>query len=552
MDYSKKLEEEEKRMDSFYSWLVCFVSFLAGFIVIGFYISFGTIFVALIDQFDATESSAAWVGSSSFCILCVSLTLVNMLLPRIGFRAVSCLGSILFGSGLLLSSLVPSLPVLFVTYGVIFGLGSSMVNYSGLFILPRFFKRKRGLAFGIALSGHGIGALPMGYLTEHLIEEFGLRVALRLLALFALPLFAGSLVYGSTAVLDEKQSLEEKPGRSIVTMKTSSAAKESFWKNKALLVHSLAAAVNAFGYYIPVVHLVNMAEGLGVSPFQATILPSTIAISQSIGKILFGQLLTWFQGTTKLVALVQVCILLSGLVTTMCPLMTDFTGLLAYAILFGLFDACPSVVGFKIIENLVGESNINAGYAIQSSGMAFFLLIGPPTAGFLKEVTGSYRIPFALSGGFATICVCIMFLTPVLHKKAARKHTNGKTAYFLEYELRSSSASTSSENSFSGKCSLGSIDSGINIQIEGDDVSVFSSPSLSSFSSTTESIEEAALEGRDISTTVGCDATKHSKETVAVFSKNTRNKCIWMDNGDEDDLDCIKSTVIVLPRETVV
>ncbi len=195
----------------------------------------------------------AWVGSSSYCVLCLGLTVVNVLLPRLGYRAVSCLGSLLFGAGLLLSSIAPNLPVLFLTYGLMFGIGSSMVNFSGVLILPNFFKYRRGLAFGISLSGHGIGALPMGYLTEYLIEEFGLRIALRLMALFALPLFAGSLVYGSATVLSKKENLEDKP-RSVVVKKSSS---ESVWKNKAVLAHSLAMAVNAFGYYVPAVHLVR-------------------------------------------------------------------------------------------------------------------------------------------------------------------------------------------------------------------------------------------------------------------------------------------------------
>ena len=61
--------------------------------------------------------------------------------------------------------------------------------------------------------------------------------------------------------------------------------------------------------------------------------------------------------------------------------MTDFTGLLSYAITYGFFDACSSVFTLKIIEDIVGEAYIDAGYAVQMVGMSFFMLIGPPTAG---------------------------------------------------------------------------------------------------------------------------------------------------------------------------
>lgn len=38
-----------------------------------------------------------------------------------------------------------------------------------------------------------------------------------------------------------------------------------------------------------------MAEGLGMPLAKATLLPSSIAISQSVGKIAFGQLAVWFR-----------------------------------------------------------------------------------------------------------------------------------------------------------------------------------------------------------------------------------------------------------------
>ena len=61
--------------------------------------------------------------------------------------------------------------------------------------------------------------------------------------------------------------------------------------------------------------------------------------------------------------------------------MRDFNGLLSYAIIYGFFDACSSVFTLKIIEDIVGEANIDTGYAVQMVGMSFFMLIGPPVAG---------------------------------------------------------------------------------------------------------------------------------------------------------------------------
>ncbi len=61
--------EKDVKMDSFYSWVVCFVVFLNGVVVIGFYNSFGSIFLALIAEFKATESSAGKLVFQKFFLL---------------------------------------------------------------------------------------------------------------------------------------------------------------------------------------------------------------------------------------------------------------------------------------------------------------------------------------------------------------------------------------------------------------------------------------------------------------------------------------------------
>ncbi len=61
--------------------------------------------------------------------------------------------------------------------------------------------------------------------------------------------------------------------------------------------------------------------------------------------------------------------------------MTNFAGFMAYTIIYGFFEGCISVSTFKIIEEVAGEKNIDAGYTVQIVGNSIFLLAGPPTAG---------------------------------------------------------------------------------------------------------------------------------------------------------------------------
>ena len=195
---------------------------------------------------------SAWVGSVAFSSCYLSSFLVNLLLPRIGYRAVCCLGSALFAAGLIASAFAKSVIVLFITYGAIFGSGSGFVIFSGVLIIPKFFKFKRGIAYGIALSGHGIGALPMGYLVDFLVTSYGIRTTFLFSAALALPLLCSGLTFGST------QAKEERCFKGEIKLPVKKAdVKQKVWKNKALLANCLAFWMYGFGYYVPSVHLVS-------------------------------------------------------------------------------------------------------------------------------------------------------------------------------------------------------------------------------------------------------------------------------------------------------
>ena len=199
----------------------------------------------------------------SWCICFLSSFLVNLFIGSLGYRPIACLGAVLFGSGLFVSSYVDSVYLLFVSYGLIGGIGSSFIHFTGILILPRFFKLKRSLAYGIALSGHGIGAIPVGYLMEFLIETYGLRVAFRVFSIFSVPLFLGALTYVPVKSSCQKLPILHDECYEIppkVKKRTKKKFDFSVWKNKALISHVAAFWAYGFGYYVPSVHLVSFCS----------------------------------------------------------------------------------------------------------------------------------------------------------------------------------------------------------------------------------------------------------------------------------------------------
>jgi MCP family monocarboxylic acid transporter-like MFS transporter 10 len=71
--------------------------------------------------------------------------------------------------------------LLYVTYGVVFGVGASLAYTPSLVILGHYFHRYMGLVNGFVTAGSSVFTMVMPYLIDLLLKQFGLDVCLRYL-----------------------------------------------------------------------------------------------------------------------------------------------------------------------------------------------------------------------------------------------------------------------------------------------------------------------------------------------------------------------------------
>lgn len=97
------------------------------------------------------------------------------LVDKKGPRFVATVGGILFGCATLLSGLsdqMASLPLLYLSYGIIGGLGNGFCYVTPIATLIRWFPDKRGLVTGLAVMGFGLGAFFMGKIAPEMISSY--------------------------------------------------------------------------------------------------------------------------------------------------------------------------------------------------------------------------------------------------------------------------------------------------------------------------------------------------------------------------------------------
>ena len=122
-------------------------------------------------------SSVTVAFSIAFFFLGMSAAFMGRLVERFGPRLTGTVAALLYGSGILLTGLavqLESLPLLYIGYGVVGGLGLGAGYVTPVSTIIAWFPDKRGLATGMAIMGFGFAAMLTGPIAQNLIAGIGL------------------------------------------------------------------------------------------------------------------------------------------------------------------------------------------------------------------------------------------------------------------------------------------------------------------------------------------------------------------------------------------
>src|ERR687894_374760 len=107
-------------------------------------------------------------------VFAISTFGAGFLLRRVGPRAVGVAGGVLFGLGVFLSAFAGgSLPLLYVTYGLVAAVGGGVGLIAPIVVLPGGFPERPGLAYSLALVGFGVGTVVNVPLISFLLSATG-------------------------------------------------------------------------------------------------------------------------------------------------------------------------------------------------------------------------------------------------------------------------------------------------------------------------------------------------------------------------------------------
>ncbi|KAG5678198.1 hypothetical protein PVAND_007891 [Polypedilum vanderplanki] len=176
---SSTYKENKKKMipDGGYGWVIVFASLMVSLIADGISFSFGLIYTELLKYFNEGTTKTAWIGSLFMSVPLLVGPVMSNLVDKYGCQKMTMIGGVLGCAGFALSAISNSVEMLFITFGIISGLGLGVIYVTAVVSIAFWFEQKRTFATGIGASGTGIGTFLYAPFTQWLISFYGWRGA---------------------------------------------------------------------------------------------------------------------------------------------------------------------------------------------------------------------------------------------------------------------------------------------------------------------------------------------------------------------------------------
>lgn len=215
--------------DGGYGWVVVFASLMVSLIMDGVSFSFGLIYTELLAYFGESKSKTAWIGSLFIAVPLLCGPIMSNLVDRYGCRKMTIIGGTVATIGFVISSYCTSVEQLYLSFGILSGLGLGVGYVTVVVSIAFWFDKKRTFATGIGASGTGIGTFLYAPLTQWLLDNFGWRGTTLILAgtLFNIVVM-GALMRDPDWMIEESKL--ESRSQSMLTFSNSSVCLDEIKK----------------------------------------------------------------------------------------------------------------------------------------------------------------------------------------------------------------------------------------------------------------------------------------------------------------------------------
>ncbi|KAK3831243.1 MAG: major facilitator superfamily domain-containing protein [Linnemannia elongata] len=334
----------------------------------------------------ASPSSIALIGTIGSSTTFLVGFFSGAFSDRWGYRVTSVIGSLIMTAALCLASFATKLWHLYVSQGILFGVGASLVYFSAIAAPTHWFEKKRGLAMGIAASGSGLGGFFLAPLTQFLIDRFEVWWTLRALGVYSLVICGGAslLLFERDKSDREQRWNEEKQYRKETGQ---SFVLPEYTKGLPFATLVVFQFVLSMSYLTPIYFMELYSTHIGISKQMGAVINGWFNGASFVARIVTGLL-------ADLVAadvLLLVCSWSSTLaILVLWTFSKSFPVYLFFAIVYGITFSGITTVTPVIVANQYGPRQVSGVLGIVYGFSCLALVAGSFISGHILELTRSH------------------------------------------------------------------------------------------------------------------------------------------------------------------
>jgi OFA family oxalate/formate antiporter-like MFS transporter len=365
----------------------------------------------LSEEFDTSVSSVNLAFTLTIVFLGLSAYFGGLWMGKVGPRKVAITAGLLYGAGVILTSLSSSsIALLYLAYGVLAGIGLGLGYIVPIATLIKWFPDKRGVITGIAVAGFGGGAVLTAPVAKSLIGSVGVFETFAILGVVYAVLVIGAAMFIKNPPEGFKPEgwepdTTERSDRSGRDFEFGQAVKTWQWFALWMLLFlNVTAGIAVISEASP------MAEEIaGASATAAASLVSLIAVFNGVGRFAWAA----FSDVIGRRWVFLTMFVIQAVLFFLLPNASSyaFFAFLTCAILFcygGGFGTMPAFAA-----DYFGSKNVGRIYGLMLTAWSAGGVAGPLLISRIRDSSGEYDTAlYIIAGMMVASCVIPLIVRP--------------------------------------------------------------------------------------------------------------------------------------------
>ncbi len=339
---------------------------------------------------------------------------------RYGPKVIGMIGAGLLGIAFLITAPFSNLTWIYLTYGVLGGIGMGFGYVTPIGAAVKWFPDKRGLVTGLAVSGFGFSGAIFGRVAPELIKAYGVRSTFTILGVVLL--VAGLIGAG----ILRNPPVGYKPAGWTPPARTTTAGvaarveynwremirTNQFWKLVIMYAFAASAGLLLITQASPFAQ-----QELKIDAVTAGWGVSAIAIFNGSGRILVG----WISDALGRVQTMRLDFIVAGLAMLLLYPVSKAGGFAAMIFMFGVIALSYGAVLAMFPATTAdywGTKNVGINYSLVFLAWGVAGVLGPQLGARFLQVFGNYYTGFIAAAILAFIACGITFVTRSPAEKA--------------------------------------------------------------------------------------------------------------------------------------